>query len=142
MQHGRVIAYASRQLKEYEKNYPTHDLELAALVFAQKLWWHYLYGEHCEIFTDHNFTWRELNLRQRRWLEMLKDYDLSIQYHLGKANVLADALSRRAVQSLSTMITKQAPLLEHKRRLELEVVSPGVFARLMSIVVLTIMDMI
>nr|CAD1842569.1 unnamed protein product [Ananas comosus var. bracteatus] len=86
MQHGRVIAYASRQLKDYEKNYPTHDLELAAVVFALKLWRHYLYGEHCEVFTDHKslkclFTQRELNLRQRRWLELLKDYDLSIQYH-------------------------------------------------------------
>ncbi|GJS81546.1 putative nucleotidyltransferase, ribonuclease H [Tanacetum coccineum] len=100
MQHGKVIAYASRQLKPYEVNYPTHDLELAAVVFALKIWRHYLYGEACDIFTDHKslkyiFTQRELNMRQRRWLELLKDYDINIQYHLGKANVVADALSRK-----------------------------------------------
>ncbi|GJU19712.1 putative reverse transcriptase domain-containing protein [Tanacetum coccineum] len=97
MQHGKVIAYASRQLKPYEVNYPTHDLELAAVVFALKIWRHYLYGESCDIFTDHKslkyiFTQRELNMRQRRWLELLKDYDTNIQYHPGKANVVADAL--------------------------------------------------
>ncbi|GJS68365.1 reverse transcriptase [Tanacetum coccineum] len=86
MQHGKVIAYASRQLKPYEVNYPTHDLELAAVVFALKIWRHYLYGESCDIFTDHKslkyiFTQRELNMRQRRWLELLKDYDTNIQYH-------------------------------------------------------------
>nr|GEY95977.1 retrotransposon protein, putative, Ty3-gypsy subclass [Tanacetum cinerariifolium] len=91
MQHGKVIAYASRQLKPYEVNYPTHDLELAAVVFALKIWRHYLYGEPCDIFTDHKslkyiFTQRELNIRQRRWLELLKDYDTNIQYHPGKAN--------------------------------------------------------
>ncbi|GJY83865.1 putative reverse transcriptase domain-containing protein [Tanacetum coccineum] len=85
MQHGKVIAYASRQLKPYEVNYPTHDLELAAVVFALKIWRHYLYGESCDIFTDHKslkyiFTQRELNMRQRRWLELLKDYDTNIQY--------------------------------------------------------------
>ncbi|GJS94723.1 putative nucleotidyltransferase, ribonuclease H [Tanacetum coccineum] len=99
MQHGKVIAYASRQLKPYEVNYPTHDLELAAVVFALKIWRHYLYGEACDIFTDHKslkyiFTQRELNMRQRRWLELLKDYDTNIQYHPGKANVVADVLSR------------------------------------------------
>nr|GFA71803.1 CCHC-type integrase [Tanacetum cinerariifolium] len=86
MQHGKVIAYASRQLKPYEVNYPTHDLELAAVVFALKIWRHYLYGESCDIFTDHKslkniFTQRELNMRQRRWLELLKDYDTNIKYH-------------------------------------------------------------
>ncbi|GJV76756.1 putative nucleotidyltransferase, ribonuclease H [Tanacetum coccineum] len=96
-----VIAYASRQLKPYEVNYPTHDLELAAVVFALKIWRHYLYGEACDIFTDHKslkyiFTQRELNMRQRRWLELLKDYDTNIQYHPGKANVVADALSRKS----------------------------------------------
>ncbi|GKA12446.1 putative reverse transcriptase domain-containing protein [Tanacetum coccineum] len=101
MQHGKVIAYASRQLKPYEVNYPTHDLELAAVVFALKIWRHYLYGESCDIFTDHKslkyiFTQRELNMRQRRWLELLKDYDTNIQYHPGKANVVADALSRKS----------------------------------------------
>nr|GEY17456.1 retrotransposon protein, putative, Ty3-gypsy subclass [Tanacetum cinerariifolium] len=94
MQHGKVIAYASRQLKPYEENYPTHDLELAVVVFALKIWRYYLYGETCDIFTDHKslkyiFTQKELNMRQRRWLELLKDYDANIQYHPGKANVEA-----------------------------------------------------
>ncbi|GKB73442.1 retrotransposon protein, putative, ty3-gypsy subclass [Tanacetum coccineum] len=101
MQHGRVIAYASRQLKPYEVNYLTHDLELAVVVFALKIWRHYLYGEACDIFTNHKslkyiFTQRELNMRQRRWLELLKDYDTNIQYHPGKANVVADALSQKS----------------------------------------------
>ncbi|GJV78041.1 retrotransposon protein, putative, ty3-gypsy subclass [Tanacetum coccineum] len=92
---------ASRQLKPYEVNYPTHDLELVAVVFALKIWRHYLYGEACDIFTDHKslkyiFTQRELNMRQRRWLELLKDYDTNILYHPGKANVVADALSRKS----------------------------------------------
>ncbi|KAD2804980.1 hypothetical protein E3N88_38357 [Mikania micrantha] len=83
MQHGKVIAYASRQLKLYEVNYPTHDLELAAVVFALNIWRHYLYGETCDIFTDQKsvkyiFTQKELNMRQRRWLELLKDYDANI----------------------------------------------------------------
>nr|GEX23549.1 DNA/RNA polymerases superfamily protein [Tanacetum cinerariifolium] len=100
MQHSKVIAYESRQLKPYEENYPTYDLKLAAVVFALKIWQHYLYGETCDIFTDHKslkciFTQKELNMRQRRWLELLKDYDANIQYHPGKANVLADALSRK-----------------------------------------------
>ncbi|KAH0669578.1 hypothetical protein KY285_023739 [Solanum tuberosum] len=106
MQSGKVIAYASRQLKVHEKNYPTHDLELAAVVFALKIWRHYLYGVHVDIFTDHKnlqyvFTQKDLNLRQRRWLEFLKDYDMSVHYHPGKANVVADALSRVSMGSLA-----------------------------------------
>jgi len=102
MQKGRVIAYASRQLKVHEKNYPIHDLNLASVLFALKIWRHYLYGLHCEVFTDHRslqyiFNQRDLNLRQRRWLELLKDYDMTILYHPGKANLVADALSRKAV---------------------------------------------
>ena len=98
MQHGKVITYASRQLKEYERNYPTHDLELAAVVFALKIWRHSLYGERTQIFTDHRsikyfFTQKELNMRQCRWLELVKDYDVEILYHPGKVNVVADALS-------------------------------------------------
>ena len=97
----RVVAYASQQLKKHEENYPTHDLELAAMVHALKIWRHYLIGNKCEIFTDHKslkytFTQPDLNLRQRRWSKLIKDYDLSVQYHLGKANVVADALSRKA----------------------------------------------
>ncbi|KAD3640075.1 hypothetical protein E3N88_29298 [Mikania micrantha] len=108
MQHGKVIAYASRQLKPYEVNYPTHDLELAAVIFALKIWRHYLYGDSCDIFTDHKslkyiFTQKELNMRQRRWLELLKDYDANIQYHPGKANVVADALSRKSSGMLSSL---------------------------------------
>nr|GEW60423.1 putative reverse transcriptase domain-containing protein [Tanacetum cinerariifolium] len=101
MQPDKVIAYASRQLKPYEANYPTHDLELAAVVFALKICRHYLYGETCDFFTDHKslkyiFTQKELNMKQRRWLELLKDYDTNIQYHPRKANVVADALSRKS----------------------------------------------
>nr|XP_009770969.1 PREDICTED: uncharacterized protein LOC104221594 [Nicotiana sylvestris] len=93
-------------LNIHEKNYPTHDLELAAVVFALKIWRHYLYAEHCEVYTDHKslqyiFKHRELNLRQRRWLELLKDYDLSICYHPGKANVVADALSQKSGGTLA-----------------------------------------
>jgi len=100
MQNNKVIAYAAQQLKIHEKNYPTHDLELAAVVFALKIWRHYLYGVHCRFFTDHKslkyiFTQKELNMRQRRWLELIKDYDIDLQYHEGKANVVADALSRK-----------------------------------------------
>ncbi|KAI3771892.1 hypothetical protein L6452_03063 [Arctium lappa] len=100
MQRGKVIAYASRQLKVHEVNYPTHDLELAAVVFALKLWRHYLYGTKCTLYTDHKslkhiFDQKELNMRQRRWLELLKDYDCELLYHPGKANVVADALSRK-----------------------------------------------
>ncbi|KAD3067679.1 hypothetical protein E3N88_35559 [Mikania micrantha] len=100
MQRGKVIAYASRQLKTHEINYPIHDLELAAVVFALKIWRHYLYGVKCTIYTDHKslkyfFTQKELNMRQRRWLELLKDYDCEILYHPGKTNVVADALSRK-----------------------------------------------
>jgi ribonuclease HI len=100
MQNKKVIAYASRLLKPHEQNYPTHDLELAAIVHALKIWRHYLIGNKCHIFTDHKslryiFTQRDLNLHQRRWLELIKDYDLEIHYHPGKANVVADALSRK-----------------------------------------------
>ncbi|KAJ4974055.1 hypothetical protein NE237_007229 [Protea cynaroides] len=100
MQGEQVIAYASRQLKEHEKNYPTHDLELAVVIHAIKTWRHYLYGEKFQIKLDHKsltylFTQKDLNMKQRRWLELLKDYDCDIQYHPGKANVVANALSRK-----------------------------------------------
>ncbi|KAL0536186.1 hypothetical protein IC582_025125 [Cucumis melo] len=114
MQQGKVVAYASRQLKSHEQNYPTHDLELAVVVFALKILRHYLYGERIQIFTDHKslkyfFTQKELNMRQRRWLELVKDYDCEILYHPGKANVVADALSRKVSHS-AALITQQAPL--------------------------------
>ncbi|GJV79805.1 reverse transcriptase domain-containing protein [Tanacetum coccineum] len=100
MQREKVIAYASRQLKPHEENYTTHDLELGAVVFALKIWRHYLYGTKCTVFTDHKslqhiLDQKELNMRQRRWLELLADYDCEIRYHPGKANVVADALSRK-----------------------------------------------
>ncbi|GJZ07148.1 putative reverse transcriptase domain-containing protein [Tanacetum coccineum] len=100
MQREKVISYASRQLKIHEKNYTTHDLELGAVVFALKIWRHYLYGTKCTMFTDHKslqhiLDQKELNMRQRRWLELLSDYDCDIRYHPGKANVVADALSRK-----------------------------------------------
>ncbi|WVZ80501.1 LOW QUALITY PROTEIN: hypothetical protein U9M48_027971, partial [Paspalum notatum var. saurae] len=98
MQEERVIAYTSRQLRKHEVNYPTHDLELAAVVHALKIWRHYLLGNTCHIYTDHKslkyiLKQPELNMRQRRWLELIKDYDLEIHYLPGKANVVADALS-------------------------------------------------
>ncbi|GJZ60632.1 putative reverse transcriptase domain-containing protein [Tanacetum coccineum] len=98
MQNEKVIAYASRQLKIHEKNYTTHDLELGAVVFAIKIWRHYLYGIKCTVFTNHKslqhiLDQKELNMRQRRWLELLSDYDYEIRYHPG--NVVADTLSRK-----------------------------------------------
>ena len=106
MQVGKVVAYASRQLKPHEQNYPTHDLELVAVVFALKIWRHYLYREKCRIFIDHKslkylITQKDLNLRQHQWLELFKDYDCIIDYHLGKANLVADALSRKMIFALS-----------------------------------------
>ncbi|GKA12780.1 putative reverse transcriptase domain-containing protein [Tanacetum coccineum] len=105
MQREKVIAYASHQLKIHEKNYMTHDLELGAVVFALKIWRHYLYGTKCTVFTDHKslqhiLDQKELNMRQRRWLELLSDYDCEIRYHPGKANVVADALSRKEREPL------------------------------------------
>jgi hypothetical protein len=98
MKEGKVVAYSSLQLKVHEKNYPTHDLELAEVVHALKTWRHYLYGQKCDIYMDHKslkyiFTQSELNMRQRRWLELIKDYELEIHYHPDKANMVADALS-------------------------------------------------
>jgi hypothetical protein len=101
IQDGHVAAYASRQLRKYEEKYPTHDLELAAVVHALKIWRHYIIGKRCEVYSDHKslkyiFTQPDLNLRQQRWLELIKDYDLGINYHPGTTNVIADALSRRS----------------------------------------------
>ncbi|GKA20547.1 putative reverse transcriptase domain-containing protein [Tanacetum coccineum] len=100
MQRGKVIAYASRQLKIHEENYTTHDLETGAVMFALKIWRHYLYGTKSFIYTDHKSLWhifsqKELNMRQRHWIELFSDYDCEIRYHPGKANLVADALSRK-----------------------------------------------
>nr|GEY08462.1 putative reverse transcriptase domain-containing protein [Tanacetum cinerariifolium] len=100
MQREKVIAYASRQLKVHEQNYTIHDIELGSVLFALKIWRNYLYGTKCNVFTDHKrlqhiLDQKELNMRQRRWLELLSDYDCDIHYHMGKANVVADALSHK-----------------------------------------------
>ncbi|RVX00720.1 Retrovirus-related Pol polyprotein from transposon 17.6 [Vitis vinifera] len=123
MQHGKVIAYASKQLKPYERNYPTHDLELVVVVFARKIYRHFLFGETCEIFTNHKslkylFSQKELNMRQRKWIELLKDYDCIIQYHPGKANVMVDTLSRKSIGSLAAIRGCQRQLLEDLRSLQ------------------------
>src|SRR3954463_8838417 len=135
MQEGKVVAYASRQLKTHEVNYPTHDLELASVVHALKTWRHYLLGKRCEVFTDHKslkyiFTQKEINMRQRRWLELIKDYDLSLQYHPGKANVVADALSRKSYVNCLSSETLPKDLCEAFRDLSLEVVPEGFVASL------------
>jgi hypothetical protein len=128
MQDGRVVAYASRQLRKHEVNYPTHDLELAVVVHALKIWRHYLMGKRCELYMDHQslkyiFTLSNLNLRQRRWLELIKDYDLGINYHLGKANVVADTLSRRS--HVSQLVVDRMPfqLCEEFDKLNLRIVT-------------------
>nr|GEX02522.1 putative reverse transcriptase domain-containing protein [Tanacetum cinerariifolium] len=100
MQRDKVIAYASRQLRKNEENYTTHDLELGAIVFALRLWRHYLYGTKCTVYIDHKslqyiLDQKELNMRQRRWIELLSNYDCKIRYHPRKVNVVADALSRK-----------------------------------------------
>jgi hypothetical protein len=130
MQDNRVIAYASRALRPHEKNYPTYDLELAAVVHALKIWRHYLMGAQCNIYTDHKslkyiFTQDDLNMRQRRWLELIKDYDLEVHYHPDKANVVADALSRKAQCNCLTIDSKVAALCDELHKLNMEVVCPG-----------------
>jgi hypothetical protein len=130
MQEGRVVAYASQALQPHEINYPTHDLELAAVVHALKIWRHYLMGNRCNIFTDHKslkyiFTQSDLNMRQRRWLELVEDYDLEVHYHPGKANVVADALSRKVHCNHLEMKLVSDPLCEEMRRIDLEVVEQG-----------------
>ena len=128
MQEGKVVSYLSRQLKP-------HDLELAAVVLAWKTWRHYLMGNRCEIYTDHKslkyiFTQKELNMRQRRWIELIKDYDPEIHYHPSKANVVADALSRIPCQ-LNTMIKAEQPMLYKEfEEFGLELVSHGFLAHL------------
>ena len=107
-----MIAYASRQLMKHTQDYPTHDLEMVAVVFALKVWRHYLYGVTYEIYTDHKslkyiFQHRDLNLRQRIWMELLKDFDCSIHYHPGKVNVVANALSRKPEVNLAHISTER-----------------------------------
>ena len=116
MQSGNV-AYGSRQVKNHEKNYPTHDMELVAVVFALKIGRYYLYGEQFEVFSDHKirkyiFTQRDLNMRQRRWMEFLEDYNFTLHYHPGKANVVADALSRMSRGVLASIGSREWQMLE------------------------------
>jgi hypothetical protein len=132
MQDGKVVAYASRQLKPHEQNYPTHDLEFAAVVHALKIWRHYLIGNKCEIYTDHKslkyiFTQPYLNLRQRRWLELVKDYNLEIHYHPGKANVVADVLSRKSYKKVAP---KSTQLQEEMARLNVHIIPQGYVCQL------------
>ena len=127
-------------MKKHETDYPTHDLELKALVFALKNWRHYLYRETCQIFMDHKslkylLTQKELNLRQRRWLELIKDYELVIEYQLGKANVIADALSRKSSTTLTHIKIIYVPILMDMRTLGLNLSYDGQGALLASFVV-------
>jgi hypothetical protein len=128
MQDGHVVAYASRQVRKHEVHYLTHDLELATVVHAIKIWRHYLMGKRCELYTDHKssnyfFTQSNMNLRQRRCLELIKDYDLGINYHLGKTNVVADALSRRSHWSQLVVDSMPFELCEVFDKLNLRIVT-------------------
>ena len=112
MQSGRVVAYGSCQLKNHEQNYPTHDMELAAVVFALKIWRHYLYGKQFEVYSDHKslkyiFTQRDLSMRQHRWMEFLEDYDFTLHYHPIKANVVTDALSQKSRGALASIASRE-----------------------------------
>jgi ribonuclease HI len=135
MQEGRVIAYTSIQLCQHEEHYPTHDLELTAVVHALKIWHHYLLGNVCHIYTDHkslkyNFSQSELNMRQRRWLELIKDYDLEIHYHQRKANEVADALSRKVFCHCLTVGLPNTTLCQEMERLNLGMVQQGALMQL------------
>src|SRR5512141_2002235 len=135
MQERKVVAYASRQFRPHEVNYPTHDLELAAVVHALKIWRHYLIGNRCEVYTDHKslkyiFTQTELNMRQRRWLELIKDYDLGIHYHSGKANVVADALSRKTYCNVAWVEQLCCEVQHDLEHLNLGIVEHGFVAAL------------
>ncbi|XP_058068819.1 uncharacterized protein LOC131218155 [Magnolia sinica] len=118
MQNDKAIAYASCQLKKHDENYPTNNLELATVVFALKIWRHYLYGENFQLFYDHKslkyiFTQKNLNMRQCRWIETLKDFHFHISYHLGKANSVADALSRKKKHELvATLMINEWEMME------------------------------
>jgi hypothetical protein len=124
MRDGHVVAYALRQLRKHEAHYLTHNLELAAVVHTLKIWRHYLMGKRCELYMDHKslkyiFTQSNLNLRQKRWFELIKDYDLGINYHAGKANVVADALSRRSHASQLVVDSMPFELCEEFDKLNL-----------------------
>ena len=122
MQGHQVIAYTSGQLKVHEKNYPTHDLELAIVVFALKLQSHYLYGVHVYVLTDNKslqyvFTQRELNPCPQRWLEQLKDYNINVHYYPGKTNIVGDALSKMSMGSTTHIEDEKKELAKDVHRL-------------------------
>src|SRR3954466_5628508 len=126
MQERKVIAYGSRQLPTHEDKYPTHDLKLAAVIYALKLWRHYLLGSCCEVYTDHQslkylFTQADLNLRQQRWLETRADFNMDISYTPGKANVMADALSRKYYCNALEVQEQQPSLYEEFQKLNLRI---------------------
>jgi hypothetical protein len=137
MQEKKVIAYASRKLKVHEVNYPTHDLELAAIVFTLKKWRHYLYGADYKVLMDHKsskyiFTLKDLNLRKRRWMEFLDEYKCPINYHPGKANVVADALRRNV--SMARLRVQEVKLVEEVLSLKAEVEKEKISLRNLSVV--------
>jgi ribonuclease HI len=128
MQDGQVVSYASRQLTKDEENYPTHYHEFTAVVHALKKWRHYLIGHRCKIYSDQKslkyiFTQTYLNLKLRRWLELIKDYDIGIDYHLGKANVIADALSRKKYYNTTLTIGMRPELRQEIGYLNLAIVN-------------------
>ena len=117
MPSGRVLAYGSRQLKNHKQSYPTHNMELAAIVFALKVWPHYLYGEQFKVFSDHKslkyiFTQWDLNMRQCGQMEYLEDYDFTLHYHPSKENVVADAISRKSRGVLASVVSREWEMLE------------------------------
>jgi hypothetical protein len=135
MQDNRVIAYASRGLRPHEQNYPTHDLELAVVVHALKMWRHYLMGTQYNIYTNHKslkyiFTQADLNMRQRRWLELIKDYDLEVHYHPWKANVVADALSRKSQCNCMVMDSHINALCDDLDKMRIEVITSGTLSHI------------
>jgi hypothetical protein len=135
MQDNRVIAYTSRALRPHEQNYPTHDLELAAVVHALKMWRHYLMGTHCNIYTDHKslkyiFNQADLNMRQRIWLELFKDYDLEVHYHPRKANVVADALSQKSQCNCVMMDSRINTLCDEMSKMKIEVIPSGTLSHI------------
>lgn len=127
MQYGKVIAYVSRKLHLYEQNQPTYDLELAIVIFALKIWRHYFYGNKCDICLDHEnlkyiLMQKELNMHQRRWFDLLKDYNLNIPYHLTKANVVVDAFNRKQMETIKAFITNKQELLQDLQKLGMEII--------------------
>ena len=121
MQSRRVVAKGSRQLKNYEQSYPTYDMELTTIVFALKIWRHYLYGEHFEVFLDHKsqkyiFTQRDLNMRQHRWMKYVEDCEFTLYYNPDKANMVADALSRKSQGVLTSIASWEWRMLEVVRQ--------------------------